>query len=91
MFVTHVPVFSCTWYCFNSSSLVTDEEITLQQVTPMFAEKVSGLRRVLAEELLVEPHHVGGHPVFGGVVLSSLVTEAVNVANQGMEALQPSR
>lgn len=81
-------VYSCP---FNLLSLGTDEEIPLDQVSPVFAEKMTQLRRVLADEILLEPHHVGSQPVFGGAVLASLLTEVVSAINKGTPNLQPSR
>lgn len=66
-------------------------EIPQAEVSAEFTEKVSELRRVLATDLLVEPHKFGDRPIEGGVALATLLTKVCEAVNEGSTDLVPLR
>lgn len=68
-----------------------EREILQAEVSAEFTEKVSELRRVLATELLVEPHKFGDRSIEGGVALAALLTKVCEAINEGSSNLVPLR
>ena len=56
-----------------------------------FTAKVSKLRRVLATEMLIEPHMFGDRPIKGEAALATLLTKVCDVVNEGSQDLVPLR
>lgn len=77
-------------FCLSQPS-VTEKEVDQGDISPTFAKKVASVRQVLADELINEPHVVGGQPVMGGAMLSSLLTAVCDAVNEGSKDLQPLR
>lgn len=68
-----------------------EREIPQAEVSAEFTEKIGELRRVLATDLLVEPHRFGDRPIEGGVALATLLTEVCGAVNEGSNDLVPLR
>ena len=65
-----------------------DRSVSVDEVKPAFATKLSGLRDTLSG-ILREPHQFGGQPVVGGVMFTSLLSDLCERVNQGAKDIVP--
>ncbi|CAN0316110.1 unnamed protein product [Ascophyllum nodosum] len=67
---------------------IGDRSVSVDEVKPAFATKLSGLRDTLSG-ILREPHQFGGQPVVGGVMFTSLLSDLCERVNQGAKDIVP--